>query len=226
MCNHTEKNIQVLKWSLGVFSGIAAPSDLSAMAENPHTWPKSHAPVIIANGAANSLVAMRWGVWPFYARDRPHYVTNARSDGLLAKATWKESAARRRCLVPVSGYYEPGLGPPGARGEVRFGVRDQPGFFIAGLWDTDPDASGESGYALVTSEPNDYAKPFHDRMPVVLSDSAARRWIGNTPLPADELLALCQPCRPEILVHREISAVPKGKISKADLSAQSGELFR
>ena len=195
------------------------------MAENPHTWPKSRAPIFIAGGAAPALVAMRWGVWPLYARERPHYVTNARSDGLLTKPIWKESASSRRCLVPVSGYYEPGFGPPGARGEIRFGVRDQPGFFIAGLWDIDPDASGERGYALVTSEPNDYAKPFHDRMPVVLSDSAALRWIGASPLSADELLALCQPCPPEIMVHREISAVPKGKIPKVELSAQTGELF-
>jgi hypothetical protein len=30
---------------------------------------------------------MRWGVWPFYAKDKPQYITNARNDGLLTEAT-------------------------------------------------------------------------------------------------------------------------------------------
>ncbi len=62
-------------------------------------------------------------MWPFYAREKATYVTNTRSDGMLAKAIWKQSVAKRRCLVPVAGYYGPGLGPTGARGEVRFALQ-------------------------------------------------------------------------------------------------------
>jgi putative SOS response-associated peptidase YedK len=225
MCNHMEKNRHVIEWARSQFAGIECPAEVAALGEHLHTWPKYLAPVILTGEAAPVWQALRWGVWPFYARDKPQYITNARSDGILSKPVWKQSAAKRRCLVPVSGYCEPGTGPKGAMGEVRFGLHERPAFFIAGLWDTDPDESGTRSFAIVTTEPNDYAKRFHDRMPVVLSDTDARAWIGDDPLPDARLMGLCRSCPPEVMTHTEIAAVPKGKIKRSDIPPPDGELL-
>lgn len=221
MCNHYEKNVQVLSWALNMIPGLTLPAPLPEVAT--HTWPKYPAPVVVDQDGKAAVAVMRWGVWPFYEKKLTRPLTNARDDGLLTKTVWKQSVARRRCLIPATGYFEPGLGPPGARGELRFTFKGRPYFFFAGLWDTDPDGSGSQAFTMVTTRPNDYAARFHDRMPVVLDDPDALAWLGSSPLPDERILTLCRPAANEQMDHATIEAAPKGKkITRADV--QSGEL--
>lgn len=211
MCNHyrddEEEKLERLR---AILPGLALPAALPKLPVQ--LYPKYPARVIVQEGAARSLVALRWGVWPFFAREKAQYLTNARADGLLVKPVWKQSAAKRRCLIPATGYYEPGLGPPGAKGEILFTVRERPRFFIAGLWDLDPDASGTRAFTMVTTEPNETAARFHDRMPVVLADAEATAWLGDEPIPDDCLRALCRGLPAEALLHETLP--PKLKITK------------
>jgi hypothetical protein len=140
-------------------------------------------------------------------KGKPTLVTNARDDQLLRIALWKESVAKRRCLILVVGYFEPGLGSAGAKGELLFTIRDRPVFFIAGLWSADPD--GTRAYSMVTTSPNDYTAPFHDRQPVVLSDADALAWIGSQTLTPERVFALSRPPPSEIMQHEVIPAVPR-----------------
>lgn len=174
-----------------------------------HTYPKYPAPVVVHEHGRPVMRLLRWGVWPSFARDKAQYVTNARDDRLLASATWRRSVAARRCLIPVSGYFEPGAGPAGARGEVLFTLHEQPCFFIAGVWDTDPDGSGTRGHAMVTIAPNAYVAPFQDRMPAVLSDAAALAWLGSTPLEPAQLTHLLRAPAPALMRHEEIPPARK-----------------
>lgn len=185
----------------------------AAYSEAPaHMYPKRKGRVIRHENGISEVVSMRWGVWPFYQKEKPSFVTNARNDGLTTKSIWKQSTRHRRCLVPATGYFEPGLGPVGARGEVLFRVKERKRFFIAGLWDRDPDASGECGYTLVTTEPNEYVRRFHDRMPVILSDTEAWEWLGDEPLPDDKLVNLCRGLPAASLSHEEIAAKVREKL--------------
>lgn len=86
---------------------------------------------------------------------------------------------------PAMGYYEPGLGPLGAKGEILFTVQERPCFFFAGLWQ-------ENAFTMVTINPNEFVAKFHDRMPVVLNDEDALNWLGESPLSAGELVRLCR----------------------------------
>lgn len=79
-------------------------------------------------------------------------------------------------------------------------------FFFAGLWDRDPDQSGNRAFTMVTTVPNEYVAKFHDRMPVVLADTEAEAWLGEEPLPDERLLALCRGLPAEALQHAELSA--------------------
>lgn len=220
MCNHYEKNVDALKWALKAIPGLVLPDPLPEVPT--HTWPKYPAPVVVDQEGAPAVQIMRWGVWPFYEKKLTRPLTNARDDGLLTKSVWKQSVAKRRCLIPATGYYEPGQGPPGARGELRFTIKARPFFFFAGLWDTDPDDSGTRAFTIVTTSPNDYAARFHDRMPVVLNDAHALDWLGSVPLPNDRVVALTRPPSNDIMEHSAIVAAPKGKITRADVA--SGEL--
>lgn len=239
MCNHTEKNQMVLSMAVDMIERGAGvrPDVLPPLSEDgdveavPYeSWPKMNGLVAVNTPAGLALTVQRWGVIGMHD-GKPVTVTNARNDTMLKpRNMWEESLAGRRCLVPVSAYFEPGIGPPGARGELRFTVRDRPTFFLAGLWQRAPD--GVACYAICTTEPNDYARPFHDRMPVVLSDADAFRWWGHQELSRDEIVALTRPCPSDLMQHTVIPARPKAekpakpaKITKADLSSGQGELL-
>lgn len=214
MCNHYSPGVNdedILAFVRETVPWINIPAALS---EAPaHMYPKRKGRIVRKKDGVAELVLMRWGVWPFYQKENPKLVTNARDDGLLSKALWKQSTRHRRCLVPAMGYFEPGLGPVGARGEVLFTVKEWRHFYIAGLWDSDPNDSGECGFTLVTTAPNDYARRFHDRMPVVLSNSDALEWLGDEPLPDSRLVELCRGLPAEAMNHEEIAAKPPEKLT-------------
>lgn len=204
MCNHYRKSPAVIDWALDRMVGtIHGIPDVSIFVD--HTYPKYPAPIIMQASGARTLVAMRWGITRFIGDGKTKPVTNARNDKLLSRS-WKSCAEQRRCLIPATGYYEPGLGPVGAKGEILFTVREQPIFFIAGLWEEEADGRT---FTMVTTEPNDYVRPYHDRMPVVLAAADLDVWLGDEPLPEPQLAALCRGLPADALVHEEIAVPPK-----------------
>lgn len=232
MCNHYEKNAEIIDWeaiaawTVNAEGNVVVPDDIRNYPL--HTWPKSMAPVIIQTDAGRSIASMRWGVRvEIKTPKKPviKFVTNARDDS-LAKFTWRFSTSERRCLIPATGYFEPGLGPERARGEVRFSMVNRSYFFIAGLWDKDHDELGTRAFTMVTTSPNAYASPFHDRMPLVLHDRHTLRWLGHTPLAPDVHAEIVRPYDGTDMSHTEIPAAPKATkaIKKVDLTQASGEL--
>ena len=65
---------------------------------------------------------------------------------------------------------------------------------------------------MVTTEPNEFVRQFHDRMPVVLSDGDALNRIGEEPLANEVLLHLCRGLPADALLHEEIAPRPKEEI--------------
>ncbi len=206
MCNHALRERHMLRYAAKVVPGLEVPDDLPEF--TPHAYPKSPSPIIVEEAGKRVVQIHRWGVG-YTVKGKPTLVTNARDDQLLKIRLWKESVALRRCLIPLIGYFEPGPGPVGARGEIIFTMRDRAVFFVAGVWDTDPD--GTRAYAMVTTSPNNYTARFHDRQPVALSDSDALAWIGAQPLPDDRVFTLTRPPPDEVMHHEVIEAVPRAK---------------
>ena len=166
MCNHYRKGGPVAEFSEVRFGGGVKVVGQLELVE--HTYPKYPAPVVIQQTGERVLLNKTWGI-PITIKGATKSivkpVTNARNDKLNG-LTWRYSTRERRCLIPATGYFEPGLGPAGAKGEILFTVRERPMFFFAGLWEGD-------AFTMVTTDPNDYVRPYHDRMPVVLSDEDA-----------------------------------------------------
>jgi putative SOS response-associated peptidase YedK len=207
MCNHYRKGPEVVRRSLEIIRGLV-PGDIAPGDFPADTFPKRPAPVVMQERGTRTLVEMRWGVERFIGDGKTKPVTNARNDRLLSR-TWKKCAETRRCLVPATGYYEPGRGPAGAKGKILFTVRERPVFFFAGLWDMNADGRA---FTLVTTEPNDFVRRFHDRMPVVLDDGQLDAWLGDEPLGEEQLRALCRGLPSEALMHEELP--PALKISR------------
>lgn len=211
MCNHfQDAEEEELDRLLEILPSLALPAALPKLPVQ--IYPKYQARIVMQERGSRTLVAMRWGIERFIGQGKTKPVTNARSDKFSSR-TWKTCVETRRCLIPATGYYEPGLGPVGAKGEILFTVKDRPRFFLAGLWDENADGRA---FSMVTTEPNDYVRPYHDRMPVVIADTDAQAWLGDAPLPPDELVRLCRGLPSEALHHESLA--PKLKIIRPDRS--------
>jgi putative SOS response-associated peptidase YedK len=131
--------------------------------------PTLQAPVILPDG---QWVTMRWGFRREFAPRRKggkplqRTIVNSR-ENKLAGATWRDSFARRRCLIPAASFYE-WVELRGRKYPLRFQRPDEAWIWIAGIWEEN--ASLGCCYSMITTDPNAAVKPVHDRMPAVLDD--------------------------------------------------------
>ena len=132
-------------------------------------------------GGHRLLGAFRWGLLPFWAKDRKMAARNinARSETAATKPTFKESLAKRRCLIPADGFYEWQRRDKGKLPHYIYNKDGTPLVF-AGLWSSwkDPE-SGERlrTCTILTGDPNELVAPIHDRMPVSLPPEAWEAWL-------------------------------------------------
>jgi len=161
--------------------------------------------------AGREVDLVRWGLVPSWADDIKvgYRMINARSETAATNGAFKHALKRRRCLVPVSGFYEwKKLEPERTRGKKQphyIRVRDAPGdvFALAGLWEhwQDPAGNELESCAILTCEPNELMADLHDRMPVIIGPRDYDRWLDAgaqdpeniadllRPFPADRMAA-------------------------------------
>ena len=143
--------------------------------------------LVVTEGRAR---AMTWG-FPLVLKGKqgqplkPKPVTNAREDK-LDTAFWRDSFARRRCLIPVSHWAEP-RGEAGRMTRSWYGLPDRELFAVAGLWRQ----SAEWGavYTMVMTESSPQMADVHDRMPVILEPADWPKWTKGG---FEEALTLCR----------------------------------
>src|SRR6202043_3670867 len=95
---------------------------------------------------------------------------NARVETVTTKPFFREPFKNKRCLMPVSGYYE-WQGTPGGKQPYYLTRRDGAAITIAGLWDEWRDRqAGETirSCAMIITDANEFVGELDDRMPVIL----------------------------------------------------------
>ena len=96
---------------------------------------------------------------------------NAMAETAAAKPAFRDAFRRRRCLVPVDGFYEWQKRPAGKKQPYAIVSADGKPFAMAGLWENwkEPQ-SGETvrTFTIITGPPNELVAPIHNRMPVIL----------------------------------------------------------
>jgi putative SOS response-associated peptidase YedK len=167
--------------------------------------------------ARRQIEPMRWGLVPSWAKDMSvgSRMFNARAESLTTKAAFRTALARRRCLIPASGYYEwMKLAPEmskrvasGGSGRTRKSALKQPYYMtpadgsvmaFAGLWEYWRSPAGDPlvSMTIITSDAVGPMRDIHDRMPLILPASEWDAWLDPhadpepmlTP-PSEELVA-------------------------------------
>jgi len=181
--------------------------------------PREQVMVVRERDDRRYLSKVRWGLVPSWAKDPSigDRMINARAETLLTKNAYKRPFAKKRCLIPADGFYEwrvvaPPRTPKGRpkKQPVFIHRRDGEPMAFAGLWDVwkvpegvDEPPGTRDGWlrtcVIITGEPNELLAPIHDRMPVLLPESAWEAWLDPdnddveqlkrllVPAPSDEL---------------------------------------
>lgn len=160
--------------------------------------PTDAVPIMAHRHGERRLTMARWWLVPRYLRDlnKLGHMFNARSETLLREfEQWRcmpqnlqANASHpylrpflegRRCLMPVSGYYEFKDGRP-----YLFTLEGREVFSVAGIWEWNahiktPDWSGGIlSCAMITTAPNAQTAEYHNRMPAILSPEQYDEWLS------------------------------------------------
>lgn len=129
------------------------------------------------------LEQMRWGLVPSWAKDPKigDRMINARAESVTEKAAFKTAFRKRRCIIPADGFYEWQRFEGTKKKQPMFvHRRDGEPIGFAGLWEvwrSDPDSPWLLSCTIVTTRANSVMEPIHDRMPVMLPETAWQTWL-------------------------------------------------
>ncbi len=149
----------------------------------------------------------RWGLVPRGSKPPlPTGMINARVETLAERASFRDAAAQRRCLVPADGFYE-WRGPRGLRQPFHLALPGGPIFAMAGLWERSEDASGAplDSVAIVTTAATPNVAELHDRMPLIVDPAGYAQWLDPGTRDVEALLASLPATRGRALGMRAVS---------------------
>jgi putative SOS response-associated peptidase YedK len=173
-----------------LLTGLAETEKLVAAMDVPVSFPEGRpniearediritdrAPIVRRASEGFELVQRRWS-WP---GPGGKLVYNFRSDG--------REFSNGRCIILADGFYEfTAQADPKAKRKHKwlFTLNGAELFGVAGLWRNDPGV-GEA-FTMLTTEPGEDIRPYHNRQIVVLPPADFARWL-NPALSAREVL--------------------------------------
>lgn len=154
------------------------------------------------------LRTMKWGLIPHWAKEGRSININARAETVATTPAFRDSFARKRCLIPADGFYEWGSKESGRSPHWIFRADGYPVGF-AGVWASrkNPvDGNWLRSCAIITTAAQGVISRIHDRMPVALEPPLWDAWLDRELIEAEEALALLKPIESELWMEREVSS--------------------
>lgn len=165
---------------------------------------------VITQGDKQHYNYLKWGLIPFWAKDMSigSKMINARIEGLLEKPFFKSALEKRRCLVPMDGFYEWKKGVGKIKTPLRIQTTNQEVFFMAGIYDSwkNPEGKAIPSFSIITMPANEFMKPIHDRMPCILLPEEERLWLEEG-MSIQDSLHLLKPYPNEWMRAYEVSSM-------------------
>ncbi len=152
---------------------------------------------------ARHLDRLRWGLVPSWAKDTKDAakLMNARADGITEKPSFRDAFRKRRCLVPMDGFYEWRKAEDDTKQAYAVALATGEPMAVAGLWEgwKQPDGTWLRTFTVITTEANEKQALVHHRMPVILPPEVWDAWLGAEPAEPEDLVELLVPCPAEDL---------------------------
>lgn len=165
--------------------------------------------IVTDEGGVRRLSIARWGLQPAFLASRggpPLF--NARAETLAEKPIFRAAFARRRALVPASGFFE-WLKVGKARHARWFSPRDGELFAFGAIWAVTRDDSDveQRSFSVITTAPNAVTAPIHDRMPLILAPDRWDAWLRPRAGDTADWSREMGPCDPDRVRVDEVGSV-------------------
>jgi len=165
--------------------------------------------VRLIDGARN-IDTMTWGLVPEWSPEfKMKFSTiNARSEGVFESRLYKKPVLQRRCLLPVSGFFE-WKKEGAAKRPFKIYLKDSPIMSMACIWTAWRAGTPEEqrSFSIMTTSANDFMAKIHDRMPVILNEKQWDEWLDPEVHEPEVLKKLLRPCPPKWLESAEVSTL-------------------
>jgi putative SOS response-associated peptidase YedK len=162
---------------------------------NGTACPGTALPVIRENANGRFMDDLNWGFVPHWAKDdKGSRFINARAETAAEKPSFRDAFRLRRCVIPADGFIEwDARTSPKTAYDIS--LITQAPFVFAGVWDrwtnpADGNADGnikdsfKDSFAILTIAASPPLADIHDRMPVILTESAdIDRWLAKDSAP-------------------------------------------
>lgn len=144
--------------------------------------PTQRASVILNRGEGRQVTRLAWGLLPFWAKAKGMQgsTINARIETAATKPAFRAAFKKRRCVIPMAGYYEWSVSPEDGKKDPWF-IHAAGPLLAAGLWeDTSPLLpDGNLGtFTIITGDSSGVSADIHDRMPVWLQPGQIDDWMA------------------------------------------------
>ncbi len=167
---------------------------------------------------------MRWTLIPSHfkgsePKDWKYSTINARAEAVDKSPSFRAAFRSRRCVVPVSGFYEWQLQPDGSKRPFYIHDSGSPVLALAGLWERWEDIEG---FTIIVCPANELFGDIHNtkkRMPVILRADQVTHWLDED-TPVEALKTLLAPYEGELDAYEVSKAVNSPKNDRSDLIDQ------
>lgn len=177
--------------------GVVSHSLTQDSVNNFNISPGQFAPVI-TNEKPREVQFLKFGLTPFWAKsemclfnsrtegdynqqDNPHF-TGAK--GIILNKAFRKPIRYQRCIVIASAFIEGPANLGLSKPYLIYLCNHQNPFAMAGIWDTwlnQTTGFQENSFSIITITANSLLRQIGNaRMPVILTDSEAKRWIKST----------------------------------------------
>ncbi|MEJ5993447.1 SOS response-associated peptidase [Pedobacter sp. Du54] len=192
-----------------------------------------HQPFYHANGFAHPNMAVlsvdngksinlySWGLIPFWvktwedAKKLRNQTLNAKSEEIFAKPSFRDSIMKRRCIVPVTGFFE-----WKHEGSVKvphyIHPKESEFFNLAGVYShwIDPATRDQhTTFSIITTEANTLMADIHNsakRMPLMIDNNNIDAWLSND-LPKSSIQELMHGCDDSDMAAHQVSNILSSK---------------
>jgi putative SOS response-associated peptidase YedK len=177
-------------------SKFGLSAQLITTCSNYNIAPGEYVPVI-ANDKPHEIQLLKFGLTPFWAKSEMN-LFNARAEGdsnsednptyrgaagIIQKRAFRKPIRSQRCIVIASAFIEFPSNAGPSKPYLIYLRNFQNPFAMAGIWDSwlNP-ATGfaEKSFSIITTTANSLLRQIGShRMPIILTDSEAKRWINS-----------------------------------------------
>ena len=132
-------------------------------------FPANRTIVLVLKGEELDPVIMKWG---FTRKNAKQLTINARTDSL--DRYFADDYANRRCVVCCTGFYE----WDSNKKKHYISASDEKPLFLAAIYRKEEDMNH---YCIITKDASEALKTVHERMPVVMDEQQAIRYLKEAP---------------------------------------------